>query len=200
MATVHLQPPVSFNFHQPDFCSKWRQRFEQFRSASELSTAEDTHQISSLLYCMGPEAEDVLNMTDITAAQRSTYAGVVRKLDEHFGVRKNVIFERAKLNTRRQLPGETSEQYILALYTLAERCNYTTRAQMEQEIRDRLVIGIRDVQLSKKLQLDSALDLGKISNSCYTLDSLESLDWTTGLVYLIGLLDWTIGLDYWTHE
>ena len=161
MATVHLQPPESFNFHKPDLWSKWKQRFEQFRLASGLSTADDTRQISSLLYCMGPEAEDVLNMTGITAAQRATYAGVVRKLDEHFGVRKNVIFERAKFNTRRQLSGETSEQYILALYTLAERCNYTSREQMEQEIRDRLVVGIRDEQLSKKLQLDSALDLDK---------------------------------------
>ena len=40
----------------------------------------------------------------------------------------------------------------------------STRAsveQMEQEIRHRLVVGICDVQLSKRLQLDSALDLDK---------------------------------------
>jgi len=110
---------------------------------------------------MGPEAEDVLNTTDVTATQRASYAAVVKKFDEHFGVRKNVIYERAKFNTRRQQPGETGDQYILALYTLAESCSYSTRAQMEQEIRDRLVVGIRDVQLSKKLQLDPTLDLDK---------------------------------------
>jgi len=115
MATVHLQPPEFFNFHQPDLWLRWKQRFEQFRLASGLSSAEDARQISSLLYCMGPEAEDVLNTTDVTATQRASYAAVVKKFDEHFGVRKNVIYERAKFNTRRQQPGETGDQYILAL-------------------------------------------------------------------------------------
>ena len=124
MATVLLQPPESFNFHQPDLWLRWKQRFEQFRLASGLSEKDDARQISSLLYCMGQDAEDVLKTTSITDADRRSYAAVVKKFDDHFAVRRNVIYERAKFNTRRQQPGETGDQYILALYTLAESCKY----------------------------------------------------------------------------
>ena len=58
-------------------------------------------------------------------------------------------------------PGETGEQYILALYAQAAKCGYTDQARKEQDILDRLVVGIRDTQLSRRMQLDSALTFDK---------------------------------------
>ena len=109
---------------------------------------------------MGPDAEDVLQTTGITAEERAAYASVIQKFDDHFGVHKNIIYERARFNTRKQQPGESGEQYILALYTLAANCEYTGE-QKEQAIRDRLVVGIRDIALSKQLQMDLELTLEK---------------------------------------
>ena len=43
--------------------SRWKSRFEQFRYASGLSDKDDARQISTLLYCLGEEAEDVLKST-----------------------------------------------------------------------------------------------------------------------------------------
>ena len=54
-----------------------------------------------------------------------------------FATRKNVIFERARFNLRAQQPGESAEQYIIALYTLVESCEYGS--MKEELIRDRLV-------------------------------------------------------------
>ena len=68
-----------------------------------------------------------------------------------------MIYERARFNTRRQQVGESVEQYILALYSLIQDCDYS----QEQVIRDRLVIGIRDAQLSKRMQMDPELTLEK---------------------------------------
>ena len=81
------------------------------------------------------------------------------KLDSFFKVRKNVIYERAKFNRRVQQPGETAEQFIIALYNLSESCKYGT--MRNELLRDRLVVGIRDSALSSKLQLDSDLTLEK---------------------------------------
>ena len=79
------------------------------------------------------------------------------KFDAFFKVRRNVIYERARFNRRSQQPGETSEQFIMALYELADNCEY---GEMKDEmIRDRIVVGIRDISLSERLQLDSALTL-----------------------------------------
>lgn len=62
-----------------------------------------------------------------------------------------MIYDRAHFNRRIQLPGESAEQYILTLHTLAANCKYGE--MKEQLIRDRLVIGIRDTRLPESLQL-----------------------------------------------
>ena len=65
---------------------------------------------------MGETAEDVLSSTDITAEEKQTYASVIAKFDSFFKVRKNVIFERARFNSRCQKDGESVEQFITSLY------------------------------------------------------------------------------------
>ena len=116
-------------------------------------------QISTLLYCLGEETEAVLALTNITQEKRGTYDTVVRKFEDFFIIRRNVIFEHACFNHRNQLEGESAEKYIMELYALAENCNY---GDMKKEmIRNRLIVGIRDTTLSQKLQLDADLTLEK---------------------------------------
>ena len=92
----------------------------------------EQQQINTLLHCIVPDTEDTLWTTEISLAERDKYNLVIERFDKHFGVRKNVIYEQARFNTRRQQHGETEERYILALYMLAENCNYSA-AQKEQE-------------------------------------------------------------------
>ena len=154
---IRLQPPEPFNFRNPDDWPRWRNRFQQFRDASGLSTETASKQVSTFLYCLGEEAESVLASTGITPDDRKDYSKVLEKVDGFFKVRKNIIYERARFNRRNQQSGETAEQYIMALYDLAQHCDY---GEMKDEmIRDRLVVGIRDSSLSEKLQLDPALTL-----------------------------------------
>ena len=108
---------------------------------------------------MGEEAEAVLASTNVDEEERKSYDSVVKKFDDFFKVRKNVIYERARFNRRNQLQGETAEQYIMVLYDLAENCDYGT--MKDEMIRDRLVVGIRDDSLSQKLQMDASLTLEK---------------------------------------
>ena len=124
MASLRLQPPAPFPFHQPDEWAKWKRRFEQFCLASGLSTEGEERQVSTLLYTMGEEAEDILMSTNISDEDKKNYKQVIGKFDEFFGVRKNVIFERARFNRRCQTEGESVEQFITNLYQLAENCQY----------------------------------------------------------------------------
>ena len=64
----------------------------------------------------------------------------------------NVIYERAKFNGWCQQEGETIDQFVTVLHTMAEYCSYG--AMKEEMICVRLVVGIRDTSLSLKLQLD----------------------------------------------
>ena len=76
-----------------------------------------------------------------------------------FQVRKNVIFERARFNRRCQAVGESVEQFITSLYTLAENCDYGDLK--DHMICDRIVVGIRDQAQSERLQMDAGLTLEK---------------------------------------
>ena len=84
---------------------------------------------------------------------------MLTQFDEFFKVRRNIIFERAKFNRRYQKPGESAEQYITALYSLVETCDYGTLK--DDLLRDRLVVGIADQGLSERLQLVADLTLEK---------------------------------------
>ena len=159
MAQLQLKPPGNFDFKQPDTWLKWKKRFEQFRVASDLASADETRQVSTLLYCLGEDAEEILNSTDISATDKKKYNSVVQKFDEFFHVRKNVIFERARFNRRSQLEGESVEEYLTALYSLVEACEYGNLRN--DLLRDRIVVGIRDVSLSERMQLDATLTLEK---------------------------------------
>ena len=159
MSKVTLNPPEPFNFARPDDWSRWKRRFEQFRVASGLDSESGAKQVSMLLYCMGGEAEMVLTSVGVKKKEKEEYEEVMRKLDKHFQVRRNVIFERARFNRRDQLDGETAEKYITELYSLVEHCDYGTMT--EEMLRDRLVVGIRDKMMSEKLQLDQDLTLEK---------------------------------------
>lgn len=84
MAHIRLAPPDPFNFAQPDDWPRWKRRFEQFRVASGLASEAEPRQVSTLLYCMGEDADNVLTSTNITDAEKQKYATVVKKFEDFF--------------------------------------------------------------------------------------------------------------------
>ena len=127
---------LSYNFQTPDEWPRWRRCFEQFRIASGLSTESEECQVSTLLYYLGSESEDILASTSVIEEVRKSYPSVLKHFDDFFKVWHNVIFERACFNQRNQKEGESCEQYIAMVYSLAEHCEFV--ALKEEIIRDRL--------------------------------------------------------------
>ena len=110
----------------------------------------------------GAQADDILNSFKLSTTQLKQYHTVKTKFDEQFVVRHNVIFEQAKFNQRHQEEGEAVDTFITALHALAEHCNFGTLT--DEMIQDRIVVGLLDVKLSEKLQLDPELSLPKAVN------------------------------------
>ena len=136
-------------------------KIEQFRVASGLSGKSDERQANMLLYCLGADAEDILSTTNITADNHEKYQKILEKIDDFFAVRRNVFFERARVNKCTQQQGETAD-YITVLHQLADGCEY---GNLKQEmIRDCLAVGIRDEALSERLQMSSTLPSKKRRN------------------------------------
>ena len=158
-ASFQVPPPEPFNFNRPEGWTKWFRRFERFRVASGLAEKADEMQVNTLIYSMGDEADDILRSFALSDDDRKKYQPVTAKFEAHFIKKRNVIYERARFNLRRQDEGEPVDSFITALYSLAKHCAYGNLH--DEMIRDRIVVGIRNTALSEKLQLDPALTLEK---------------------------------------
>jgi hypothetical protein len=93
---------------KPEKGHTWIQRFDRFRSASGLEGKSGVTQVNSLIYSMGPEADDIFASFELNDENKKKYAKVKEKFDNHFIVRRNVIFERAKFNKRKQEDSENT--------------------------------------------------------------------------------------------
>ena len=171
MASYQVSPPKSFNFSKPEEWPNWIRRFQRFRVASGLSGKSSENQVNTLVYTMGDAADDILASFGLTEEQSKTYDTVVEKFQGHFVKKRNVIFERAKFNQRKQEEGESVDNFVTALYGLSEHCQYG--GLRDEMIRDRIVVGLRDSSLSEKLQLEADLTLEKAVTSARQREAVK---------------------------
>ena len=59
---------------------------------------------------MGKEAETILNLMEVTDAEKGDYSNVLEQFNEFFKVQKIVISERDRFNHHKQQEGEMTEQ------------------------------------------------------------------------------------------
>lgn len=135
--------------------------------ATKLDQDSGEVQVNTLLYAMGKEAEAIYESFvfdrrvtfDEEGSPEMDYDIVIEKFQEHFVSKRNVIHEWACFHKRIQKPDGPVEAYIRSLYELAQYCEFG--GSKDEHIRDRLVIGISDTEVSEKLQLQPELSLEK---------------------------------------
>ena len=114
-------------------------------------------QVSALIYTRRREDKHVYKSFTLEEGDQAKFDVILAKFDGHFVPKWNTIHERARFYQRNQKQGESVESFILSLYELAEHCDFGTIR--DQQVRDRIVIGISDKTVSQKLQLKSSLPL-----------------------------------------
>ncbi|UYV72360.1 hypothetical protein LAZ67_9002778 [Cordylochernes scorpioides] len=115
--------------------------------------------------------DDILLSCKIASDQLENYDKVIECFESHFIPRRNIIYERARFNQRCQQEGEKVNEFITALHSLAEHCNF---GMLHDElIRDRIVVGVRDRALSERMQLDTDLTLVKATLMAKQLESVK---------------------------
>ena len=114
--------------------------------------------MSTLPYCMGQDADNVLTPKNISDDDRKMYTAVMAKFEEFVKVWKNTELSTKELDSTAGISvKESSKQYITALYELVKNCEYGDL--QDEMLWDHLVIGVRDKELSEKLQMDADLTL-----------------------------------------
>ena len=95
---------------------------------------------------------------------------VIEQFQTTFIGETNETYERFIFDSRDQKEGETIEQYITVLRTLAQSCNFCT-CLGETLLRDRVVLGVKDNSVRKRLLQERKLTLEKALDICQSTET-----------------------------
>ena len=139
MVNYQLSSPNLFTFSKLEEWPKWIRRFKCFRTASGFDVKSDEMQINALICSMEDEADDTLGSFRLSEEDGKTFEDVKAKFESLFVKKRNVIYEWARFNIRRQERASVAP-FTNDLYALAEHCGY---GKLHNEmIQDRLIVGI----------------------------------------------------------
>jgi hypothetical protein len=86
-----------------------------------------------------------------------SYTHIVAILKGNFAPKRLIIVERFKFFKRDQLPHKSIGNYIVELKKLSKGCKFGTF--LKESLRDRLVCGLKDEQIQRKLYNRNEFDL-----------------------------------------
>ena len=122
-------------------------RFKIWTKANKIAEGD---MVNVFLAIVGAEAfEAVSNHFCPDDPSTKTFKELDEALEVYYGSTKNEIALRLEFRQRRQGPKESIAEYILELKKLARHCGYG--AQMETNLRDTFVAGLRDTRTQAKL-------------------------------------------------
>ena len=151
----------------------YEERLEMFLDAN--SVAEGQRVATLLTVIRGTAYKIVRNLVAPTSPKDKTYTELMDALSAHFSPKPLVIAERYHFHKRDQLPGKSIATYIAELRQFARHCNFGTN--LDNCLRDRLVCGLSNTHIMKKLPAEKDLDLPKSHSAGYSVgDSLSKCD------------------------
>ena len=99
------------------------------------------------------------------------YEDLVSKVKNHKEPAPSVIVRRFQFNTRNQKPSESISEYIAVLRKAAEHCNYGE--SLSEMLRDRLVCGITNSAVQKRLLAEKELTLERAVSLAQAVEIAE---------------------------
>lgn len=139
--------------------------YENYAIATELTNKPEQVQVATLLTLLGNEGYKIyINLPLSSAEILDTPKKILDRLERQFTPTQNLIYNRYIFNSTNQGEDEPIDAFVNKLREAAKICSFG--AIEEELIRDRLVLGIRDDSIRKKLLLDTKLTLDTAITSC----------------------------------
>lgn len=173
-SNVSLPPPSQMDI-RGNVIENWqffKLQFENYSIATGLVGKDETIKVATFLSVIGKDCLKIYCSLDLAEDKKSNVKEIIKAFDTYFQPEKNVIYERYVFGSANQEPQENIEQYVGRLRHLASTCNYDN---LESElIRDRLVLGVTDLSLRKKLLEDSKLTLTLAIDICRAHEATDN--------------------------
>ena len=123
------------------------ERFELFLSANDITDVVKKRSV--FLSTVGPQTYKLIRSLANNKPLDMTFEQLCKLLSGHLQPRPNVIAQRYKFFKRDRLQNETVTEYLAALNSLCEFCDFGDK--LDEYVRDRLVCGIGNERILQKL-------------------------------------------------
>ena len=111
-----------------DVATNWkifRDTYEDYATAAELSGKKPAVQAATLKIIMGKQCKQILNRLGLTTEELKSTDSILTKLEAHFTPVRNILFEQYRFHSAEQQPTETVDQFLIRLKHLAESCAFS---------------------------------------------------------------------------
>ena len=143
------------------------ERFEQYSSVNKISVGD---QVACLLSVMGPKTYGLLrNLIAPAKPKDKSLSEIQQILQNHLEPKPLLIAERYRFHKRDQREGESITQYIAELKKLASTCDFG--AFLSDSLRDRLVCGLTNEQITKRLMTEAELTFAKAQQMAISMET-----------------------------
>ena len=143
-----------FDINGDEPFENYKERVEFYCQYKQITDA--TIQKATFLSAMGPDTYAMVkNLCTPAKPSEKTLKELTDMIEDHLSPKKNVIMERFRFNSRNRKEGESVKEYIVELKKLVRDCKYGDK--LNEMIRDRLVCGIGDVTIQRKMLMKEDL-------------------------------------------
>ncbi len=132
------------------------ERLEHFLCANAITNEERKRAV--FLSTIGPKVYKLLcSLLSPVKPVDKSFAELVDVLKSHYSPKPSVIVQRFRFHTRFRRPGESAATFLSELRSIAQYCNFDTT--LNDMLRDRLVCGINDDYIQRRLLAEADLTL-----------------------------------------
>ncbi|KAK3089020.1 hypothetical protein FSP39_000173 [Pinctada imbricata] len=144
-----------------DESEDWNQYIERLDSYFDANEIDDADKKRNILLSVCGKATYKLIRDLLSPVKPNTksFADIVKLVKDHKHPAPSEIISRFKFNSRIRKEGESVRGFVAELRSLSEHCNYA--ATLEAMLRDRLVVGINDDKIQRRLLAEKNLDFAK---------------------------------------
>ena len=133
---------------------------------------DDAKKRAILLSVCGPTTYQLIrNLAQPKKPSELSYDELVQLLSNHYFPSQSVSVQRFRFNSRCRHPGETVAGYIAELRRLSEHCQFAD--SLDTMLRDRLVCGINDERMQRRLLAEPDLTCKKAVQLAQAIESAE---------------------------
>lgn len=176
---LHLPPMECFNCEGETNVvrsrwQKWKRALDIFLKAANIDKAENKR--ATLLHTGGVALQGVLynipGAMETENENENVYDLAIKKLDEYFSSRNNIIHERHLFKLIHQEDGEKFQTFLRKLREQVKNCKYTNA---EDQIIDQIFENCNITELKRKMLLmqNEELKLDNIINEANALEAIS---------------------------